>query len=210
VLEVVISFHAPPELEEGLLMKYDTRVVVIDTLHRRDGGCRSLVEVEVEPGKEGAVLREIGQLPVIFRSDIKKVGEGLLRGVITTSNCFSCCEEWMGEVFLVDVRIEPDGRVLHKMVASSNEAIRRVISRFEARGHHVELEKLRSVDDRSPLTPHQEEILHRAYERGYFDDPKGVHLRDLASEAGVSVSTLSEMLRKAQRKLIVEFLEEAP
>ena len=50
--------------------------------------------------------------------------------------------------------------------------------------------------------------LQIAFERGYFDYPKRISLRDLAAMFDISISTLSEMLRKGQRKIMEEYFEE--
>ncbi|WP_424004872.1 helix-turn-helix domain-containing protein (plasmid) [Haloarcula salina] len=54
------------------------------------------------------------------------------------------------------------------------------------------------------LTDRQQEALRTAYERGYFDVPRGASLEDVADELGVSASSVSERLRRAQTQLIQE------
>ncbi|MDG7006881.1 MAG: helix-turn-helix domain-containing protein [Nitrososphaerota archaeon] len=56
------------------------------------------------------------------------------------------------------------------------------------------------------LTTRQEQILSIAFEGGYFDFPKGVGLKELASETGIKTSTLAEILRRGQRKILGEYL----
>jgi hypothetical protein len=204
----MISVRAPPEWEDDVLHKYDARIVVLDTLHHTAEECKSLIEVHVEPQHSQAVVEAIASSPGVMGADLEVVDEGLVRGTITTRRCFTCCDDQRPDAFLVDVHMEPDGRILHQLIATSNEAVREVVSLMEARGDHVELERLRSISSDNPLTPHQESVLLAALERGYFDEPKGVQLRDLAAEFHVSVSTFSEVLRKAQRKLMEEYFGE--
>lgn len=54
------------------------------------------------------------------------------------------------------------------------------------------------------LTDRQREALRIAYELGYFDIPRRASLDDVAAELGISASSVSERLRRAQTQLIEE------
>jgi DNA-binding CsgD family transcriptional regulator len=54
------------------------------------------------------------------------------------------------------------------------------------------------------LTDRQYEALRTAYQLGYFDIPRRASLEDIAAELGISSSSVSERLRRAQTKLIQE------
>jgi predicted DNA binding protein len=46
-----------------------------------------------------------------------------------------------------------------------------------------------------------------AYELGYFDQPRRIDLHSLASMLKLSPPTLSELLRRAQKKVITEYIK---
>ncbi|RDI72640.1 helix-turn-helix domain-containing protein [Halopelagius longus] len=52
------------------------------------------------------------------------------------------------------------------------------------------------------LTDHQREALRIAYEMGYFDIPRTATLDEVATELGITASSVSERLRRAQTYLI--------
>jgi len=54
------------------------------------------------------------------------------------------------------------------------------------------------------LTDRQMEALRTAYELGYFDIPRRASLEDVATQLGISASSASERLRRAQTQLIEE------
>ena len=60
--------------------------------------------------------------------------------------------------------------------------------------------------NRGKLTDRQLEVLELAYERGYFERPKGANATELAAELGVSRSTFTEHLVAAQRKVLEDVL----
>lgn len=68
----------------------------------------------------------------------------------------------------------------------------------------------RLTHDRKPeppgdgLTDRQREALRTAYERGYFEIPRQASLEAVATELGISASSVSERLRRAQTQLIEE------
>lgn len=58
------------------------------------------------------------------------------------------------------------------------------------------------------LTSAQEEAITEAYQRGYYDVPREISLEDLAAELGISHQALSERLRRANKVLAGDRLDE--
>lgn len=58
------------------------------------------------------------------------------------------------------------------------------------------------------LTPRQEEVLHTAYEAGYYSPTRSTSGQQLAEELGITPPTFFEHLHEAERKLMVILLEE--
>ena len=56
------------------------------------------------------------------------------------------------------------------------------------------------------LTDRQREALETAHRMGYFDHPKDANATDVADEMGIAVSTFTEHLSAAQKKLLDELL----
>jgi len=79
---------------------------------------------------------------------------------------------------------------------------------FWQRNASFQLHRLtRQGEPESPgdgLTDSQREALRVAYERGYFEIPRRASLEDVAGELGISASSASERLRRAQTQLIEE------
>ncbi|WP_049981202.1 helix-turn-helix domain-containing protein [Halolamina rubra] len=58
------------------------------------------------------------------------------------------------------------------------------------------------------LTDRQQEVLRTAYDRGYFERPRGANATELAAELGISQSTFAEHLTAAQRKLFGDVFDD--
>lgn len=78
-------------------------------------------------------------------------------------------------------------------------------------GVRVELESLTTFNDDSRddllLTGRQREILELAVQEGYYDQPRGITRDEIAEQLDVGGSTVSEHLRKAERKVLSDFVE---
>jgi predicted DNA binding protein len=48
----------------------------------------------------------------------------------------------------------------------------------------------------------QQEIIQRAIEMGYYEQPRGATLQEIADEVGVAKTTVSQHLRKAEQRMI--------
>ena len=74
-------------------------------------------------------------------------------------------------------------------------------------GFDVKIERLMvegSGSSGSMLTPTQRETLRLAYERGYYEIPRGTSLMELASDLGVSDQACSERLRRGIQRILDE------
>lgn len=87
----------------------------------------------------------------------------------------------------------------------NHDSFRELLTSLEKVGISVELKRKTVLEDRKLLTSRQEQILYIAFERGYFDFPKKVGLEELAHQVGVKPSTLTEILRRGQRKVLEQY-----
>ncbi|WP_048191793.1 helix-turn-helix domain-containing protein [Pyrolobus fumarii] len=98
--------------------------------------------------------------------------------------------------------ITPCGAVYELVVSK-----RSVLEKLEKTCWDCELILTHAVDEYDyMLTEKQERILIEAYLRGYFSFPRKISMKDLAKELGMSVSSLAELLRKAEAKVVEAFV----
>lgn len=208
MLEAVLAIETPVEWKQELTAKYHAKINVLDCLPYSDDGNKDLVEIEVDPQYAEMILDDVKKNPEVDLVDLTIVDRGRIKGAVATNECVACCSMVGSEAFLVDSNMNKDGKIVWRLLAIDKEAIRVIIADLENHRYHVELMKLTSVDVDELMTSRQEDILQIAFERGYFDYPKKISLRDLAAMFDISISTLSEMLRKGQRKIMEEYFAE--
>lgn len=111
-----------------------------------------------------------------------------------------------------------DGRVTVRTYLDDRETLQELVHDLQATSEYVSLQRLIDLDeehysdlrsvDLSVLSATQEETLHCAIDAGYYDDPRRIDFKTLAEELEITKPTLSNRLRIAESKLLVDLLEE--
>ena len=138
-------------------------------------------------------------------------------GGTTEAGCACAAIESLG-VPIADARAE-DGVLLLTLHLPGLDRLREVVSALDDDADRVAVRYLiegaadegttdRTVVDRGRLTMRQREVLRTAYRMGYFERPRDANAETVAAELDISPSTFAEHLATAQRKLLMEALDE--
>lgn len=99
-----------------------------------------------------------------------------------------------------------DGREIVWNVICDDESFLQLMGNLEETEVEFEiLYKGKPVGEKSKITYREEEILKIALEKGFFDFPKRIKLEELAEIFGIAPSTLSEILRRGQKKILKSY-----
>lgn len=96
--------------------------------------------------------------------------------------------------------------------SSDTETLNAVIDGVKARHNGVSVERLIRVSDgvelviKDTLTDRQRDLVTLAVECGYYDTPRTCSLSELAEEAGISKSTASGVLHRAEERMVKQYL----
>jgi len=105
-----------------------------------------------------------------------------------------------------------DGRWVVKLLFHGRESVSTCHELLEQYEFQAVVTRISGVDDldraQTPLTETQYETICKAHELGYFDVPRGVTLKELAAELGISHQALSERLRRSHAALVSAELSE--
>jgi len=106
--------------------------------------------------------------------------------------------------FLKGCLIEEDG-IYFNLLTSDDDSLYTFIEYLSQCKFKLSILRKQEYNNEDFLTSREKEVLSLAYERGYFCFPKRIKLWELSNELDISVSSLSEVLRKAESKIISQF-----
>jgi predicted DNA binding protein len=209
MMEAVVSLNMPDKWIKESLLEYPSIVKIISSKPVDKKSVRDLVEIEVEREEDlGKVMESIKTSPNIFNVDITPIERGKALAVFTTTKCIVCRLLANTDCFLTSSTSTKEGRMQWTLLMSEKAPLQQLMTNLERHGAGPKLVSLTEIGDKDALTARQEQITRMAFERGYYDFPRSIGLRQLAKIFGVSTSTLSEILRKGQRRIMTRYFKE--
>ena len=205
VLEAVLSVSLPDCWITSLAPRHGIEIRVIDRKLVKQDRMKDLFETQVPPEKVEQLVEDIRRHPAVRNVEVVSSERGKLVGITSSTNCGGCSALARSECFVAGAVCRRGPTFEWNLIFRTREALGRLVARLERRGYAVKLLRLTPVRDAVPLTPRQEEILRKALELGYFEYPKKIRLSELADRLGVSKSTVSQGLRKAQTKVVAAY-----
>ncbi len=208
-MEAVISLNLPDNWIREVVEKYGSVIKIIDSKALDSSEVRDLVEIEVEEEDDlQKVIDSMRQNPNIYNLDVSPIERGKLLAVFSTNHCAVCRLLAGTECFLTASTTTSNNRLQWTLLVTGKSSLQSLIKSLEEVKADPKLVRLMEISDTDALTARQEQITRMAYERGYFDFPRKIGLRELAKIFGISTSTLSEILRKGQRRIMMKYFKE--
>ncbi|WP_456368739.1 helix-turn-helix domain-containing protein [Geoglobus sp.] len=99
-----------------------------------------------------------------------------------------------------------DGEIVWDVICD-DDSFKRLMSKLEEYGVDFDI-LYKGRPSKTGTTYREEEILRYALEKGYFDYPKKIRLEEIAEHFGIASSTLSEILRRGQKKILEKYFKE--
>jgi hypothetical protein len=93
-----------------------------------------------------------------------------------------------------------------RFIARKTSDFRQVLTRLSKEGIETRIEDVAPLERKATLTGRQKEIMATAVAQGYFEFPRKISLTGLSELVGVKPSTLSEILRSAERRIMANAL----
>jgi len=203
---VELTVSLPPATWIGAISRTypDARFRVLSALPTDDGGNGLL---EVDTADADAVLASIGSADLQDVSVLQRSPTGALVQFETASPMLLRAIQSSGVpiTFPFDIR---DGEAFWELTVA-HDRLSALRSELDARGFDYRLERIRGVNvDEDVLTDHQRRVLEAADDAGYYDQPRGVSLTELATELEMAKSTLSGVLRRAEAALVTTYTDD--
>lgn len=152
------------------------------------------------------ILDEVRHHPSVGAVKIKDRKEGSLSFIVDVVRCKACEALIRSKAFMVFPVDIYKGRMKWLLITDNNKTIGKISDRLEEHGCDVKIERVTALGGKGVLTERQEEIIRAAFSSGYFDYPRRTDTENLAKKLNISASTLSEVLRAAQRRILGQYL----
>jgi predicted DNA binding protein len=208
--EVVLSVRLPKSWIAKVVEKYSAVVRVIDCRPSQRTGIQQLVEVNVRPEVLDKVVKIIETDENVQDAHITRTKRGRILGVVVTRDSTICKIIEDVNCFCLTCPLamtgKPDGTVDWLLAMPENSSTRKLLGRLNKHGIKADIKRVSRISDSESLTAHQRSVIEYALSSGFYEYPRRMGLQKLSSSLGISPSTLSERLRRAERKIISSYL----
>jgi len=204
MLEAVLQCPQPHIWIEIAVNRYSAIVEILDSKMLPRDSVQHLFDIQVKPELTGELLEALNRDEDLIDIETMKSKSGHIYGSATSLRCTVCKDVAKSKCFLASVDVTSGGA--RWTVIGNNNSFRELLVALEEDRIPFQVKLKRNLEDSELLTARQEQILSIAFERGYFDFPKKVGLDELAALAEIKTSTLAEILRRGQKKILGEYL----
>ena len=128
-------------------------------------------------------------------------------GVVVARHCRACTSiiGSSSAMFVSSASTESDCAVGYKIFLN-NEGIPLLLNHLSQDGVGYKVTEISPISPDVPLTTRQLNVLKAAMEMGLYDFPRRITQDELALKMGVKPSTLNEILRRAEKNILGNYL----
>lgn len=166
--------------------------------------------VEITSDKLNAeeLKKHLGKFGDVTESDVAIVGPNRLVGAVTSNDCIVCSLILQSQTgyFVGPASTESDCQITYKLFMNG-EGIPNFLQALHTRGIIYKIAEISKMSTSRALTSKQEHVLKSALELGYYDYPKRVSTEELSKVVGLAPSTISEILRRAEKRIISGYFD---
>jgi predicted DNA binding protein len=152
-------------------------------------------------------IKEIRDHPSVGGFTVKTRQPGSVTFIVDVVKCRACEVLMKAKAFMVFPVGIHKGRMKWLLITDDNPTVGKIVDDLEKCGCDVRIERVTLFGGRGILTERQEELVRVALASGFFDFPRKMGTVELARKLGISVSTLSEVLRATQRRIFSEYFQ---
>lgn len=201
----------PPEGWIGNLCKDDSATVKVLSMKIQSpesGNVTHFVDIVSDQVSAEVLINELSRSPDVIESDVARVGSNRLVGAVTSKECKVCpiIMDSKTGYFIGPAVSNHDGQMSYTLFMSG-DAIPRFLQALHSNDIEYKISEISKMSPKRALTAKQERVLKSALELGYYDFPKRVTTEELARVLSAAPSTVTEILRRAERRIISGYFD---
>jgi len=195
---------------KGLCADHSSRVKILGIKHLdKEGEVAHFVDISTRDAKSGEIRDCLGSTGSVLSTELTDLAADHLMGVVVAKDCTVCNSliNTGSPSFISSAATEEDCAMGYKIFLNS-EGVPALLNRLSRRGVAYRVTEISPISPDLRLTSRQLAVLKSAMEMGLYDFPRRVTQDELAAKIGIKPSTLNEILRRAERKILGDFLGE--
>ncbi len=205
MIEALLNIRIPELWVTPVTEKYNINISCQIGGHSGISGW-GIVKIKGDPQTLDKILREIRNHPSVGRVRVKAREKNTVSFLVDVVKCKPCEILVKSKAFMVFPVEIGNGRMKWLLITDTNRTMGKIADELEESGCDVAIERVTPLGEKGILTQRQEEIIQTAFASGYFNYPRRTGSSKLAQKLGISISTLSEVMRAAQRRIVAEYL----
>jgi predicted DNA binding protein len=175
----------------------------------KPGEVAHFIDISTKDVTPGAIRDSLGSSSTVLSSELSDVSDGHMMGVVVAKDC-NVCNSLINSAsasFVSSAATEEDCSMGYKIFLNS-EGVPALLNRLSKQRVAYKVEEISPISADYRLTSRQLSILKSAMEMGLYDFPRRITQDELAARIGITPSTLTEILRRAEKKILGDFLGE--
>lgn len=210
---IQLQFTVPPESWIAGLCQKAAATIRILSMKSADDATHTIthfVEITSEKSTSDELTNEIQNLQDVTDTDLASIGTNRVVGAVTSNNCMVCSTimESKTGYFVGPATTETDCQLNYRLFLNG-EGIPGFLQSLHDKGIIYKISEIAKMTPERALTTKQERVLKSALELGYYDFPKRISTDELSKTLGLAPSTISEILRRAERRIITGYFKSA-
>jgi len=204
---IQLQFTVPPEGWIENICRKDLATVRILSMKSVENSDRQetvhFVDITSDKVSSDDIVKELRHSKDVIDSDVAGVGSNRVVGAVTSAHCVVCSliMDSKAGYFIGPASTEKDCQLSYKLFMSG-DAMPRFLQLLHDNGIIYKISEIAKITPSRALTSKQERVLKSALEMGYYDYPKKVSTQELSQAMKLSPSTVSEILRRAEKRII--------
>jgi hypothetical protein len=207
MLDVRFLVDSPDNWISSMTEADSTHVKIMGVKVPKEGVTEDFVELSSEKMSPEELVKHLRESHGVLSSNLSKLDRHRVVGTITTHDC-PVCSTFAGlNCFLVSASTTTKGKMEWELFISKDDELKALCERLEAKQVKYEILEVSHRLRKREITSRQEQILRVALDLGYFEFPKRIKLEGLSEKLNISIGTLAEILRRAEKHVLSSYFE---
>ncbi len=171
-----------------------------------NGYVTHFVEISSDTTSADEITDDLKNSSNVRASDLAKVSPNRVIGAVTSKGCGVCSAlvESNSNCFIAPAQTGADCKMSYKLFISG-QGLPTLLQKLHQRGIIYKIADVSPLSTNKKMTSRQEKVLRSALELGYYEYPKRINTEELANILKIRSSTLSEILRRAEKNVVSDY-----